>query len=722
MRSSLLFILLIAILLAGAASATTYVVNPQGTGDFPTIQAAVDATEDGDVIELEDGVYTGDGNRDVDYLGKAITIRSQSGDPATCIIDCQASSQDMHRGFSLTSEEGPESVLTGITVTNAYVWGDEPTRRGGGVRAYFSSPTITNCVFDNCSSEYGGGVCCFYGASPNISDCLFTRCDAWRGGGVYVHEYIATIFDCRFVDNESDKGGAIVTRNAIDMLISNCEFIDNRSTTYCGGTIYFNLNTTALVEDCVFIDSYSADYGGAVCCEEFSEPVLRNCTFYNCESAWGAAGILAASGSLPVLENTIIAGSPSGEAVRCESAYAELSCCDLYGNAGGDWVGCIAYQYGTNGNIAEDPLFCDPEDGNLFLQTISPCAPFSPPNPECDLIGALPVGCEPPPPPPPYAITAVTDVGNDQGRRIRLRWNRQPNDCPGADTTIAAYLIWRRIDEHDGGAAGRQQPHVVVEPGASYPPGDWDFVKEVPACFEEQYSTICETLCDSTATGGICWSVFFVRAEGSLGGATLFFDTAPDSGYSVDNLAPAVPTGLRYEEPTQLVWDASPEEDFNYFTVYGSEVDHLTPAATRLGYTTEPTFDITGHNYPFFHVTATDFAGNEGAEATVGAFSHAGPGPVARGALRLFQNRPNPARTDVTIGFELPAESRVDLKIFDLSGRVVTALVQGRLGAGPHQVSWNGYDQAGERVEPALYFYRLEACGKSVTRKLLLTR
>jgi hypothetical protein len=70
-----------------------------------------------------------------------------------------------------------------------------------------------------------------------------------------------------------------------------------------------------------------------------------------------------------------------------------LVCCDIYGNAGGDWVGPIAGQLGIDGNIWADPLFCDPTNGDFTLQACSPCAPFSPPNPECDLLGAYPVGC-----------------------------------------------------------------------------------------------------------------------------------------------------------------------------------------------------------------------------------------------------------------------------------------------------------------------------------------
>jgi hypothetical protein len=90
-------------------------------------------------------------------------------------------------------------------------------------------------------------------------------------------------------------------------------------------------------------------------------------------------------------ERTIVAFSVSGQGVYTDDAT--LVCCDIYGNAGGDWVQYIASQYGANGNICEDPLFCDPENLDFTLHADSPCAPFTPPNPECDLIGAWPVGC-----------------------------------------------------------------------------------------------------------------------------------------------------------------------------------------------------------------------------------------------------------------------------------------------------------------------------------------
>lgn len=107
---------LVLLAFAGVASAATYHVTPDGAGDFPTIQAAILGSSDGDVIELADGAYTGDGNRRIDFSGRAVTLRSASGNPAACIIDIQANPDDEHYGIQFISGEGPDSRVEGVTI------------------------------------------------------------------------------------------------------------------------------------------------------------------------------------------------------------------------------------------------------------------------------------------------------------------------------------------------------------------------------------------------------------------------------------------------------------------------------------------------------------------------------------------------------------------------------------------------------------------------------
>jgi len=112
-------------------------------------------------------------------------------------------------------------------------------------------------------------------------------------------------------------------------------------------------------------------------------------------------------------------------------------------------------------------------------------------------------------------IISITDVGNDQGKQVRVKWHRCYWDTLGAPVTITEYSIWRRIDLY---MASRSEAEILPTKGGSsyeritYPPGEWDFIKTVPARGESTYSTICPTLADSTITDGMYWSVFFVSA------------------------------------------------------------------------------------------------------------------------------------------------------------------------------------------------------------------
>jgi hypothetical protein len=134
--------------------------------------------------------------------------------------------------------------------------------------------------------------------------------------------------------------------------------------------------------------------GGLIILGDQEEPppvTLSRCTLVGNGSPLGAGGLNL---GIPVeIENTIIAFGTDGEAITCTGiGLGVMSCTDIYGNAGGDWTGCIADQLGTNGNFSADPLFCNAGAGDYTLAETSPCAPENSPA-ECGLIGAFPVGC-----------------------------------------------------------------------------------------------------------------------------------------------------------------------------------------------------------------------------------------------------------------------------------------------------------------------------------------
>lgn len=354
------------LLLSATVAATVHEVRPDGTGDFPTIQSALNAAVNGDVIELTDGTFSGPGNRDLDYLGKEVTIRSQSGAPESCVIDCQGSPGSPHRGIYFHSDEFQSSSLEGVTITGGFAGesGGEPADWGGAILCYYASPTITHCVFrENESRDWAGGVMVYY-ASPGISECTFSGNRSDWGGGLLLWGANADVTNCWFEENYASRNG---------------------------GGIYCTTDANAQLSGITLCANSTAGRGGAIVCNNCA-PSFSYCTCSDNQAALSGAGVWMVNDARPQFDHTIIAYSQNEASFSCwDGSQAMLTCCDVWGNAGGDWVECIAEQLGLAGNFAADPLFCDRENRDFTLGSDSPCAPVG----DCGLLGAWPVGCGP---------------------------------------------------------------------------------------------------------------------------------------------------------------------------------------------------------------------------------------------------------------------------------------------------------------------------------------
>ncbi len=93
--------------------------------------------------------------------------------------------------------------------------------------------------------------------------------------------------------------------------------------------------------------------------------------------------------------------------------------------------------------------------------------------------------------------------------------------------------------------------------------------------------------------------------------------------------------------------------------------------------------------------------------------------PIAE--FKLLQNYPNPFNPGTVISFELPTAAQVSVKIYDLMGREVRTLLDGKqLDSGRHSVTWDGNDQVGRGVAAGVYIYSLESQAGTVARKKLI--
>jgi parallel beta-helix repeat protein len=158
--------------------------------EAPTIQAGIGAAHDGDTVLVADGTYTGDGNRDIDFLGKAITLRSENG-PEYCVIDGYPGYE---RIFVFDGGEGHESVLEGFTITGGRgEIGEEEW--GGGIYCEGSSPTIRGNIITGNTSWYGAGICCWTGSQPIIegnrisgNQMQYSLETGSFGGGIFIYQ------------------------------------------------------------------------------------------------------------------------------------------------------------------------------------------------------------------------------------------------------------------------------------------------------------------------------------------------------------------------------------------------------------------------------------------------------------------------------------------------------------------------------------------------------
>ena len=233
------------------AQGATFRVNPDGSGDFPTIQEAVDVAAEGDDVVLGDGVFRGPGNRDVFILLRSVSIRSVSGDPSACIIECEGSASEPHRGLYFARTGPTPTVLEGITIRGG--WRDV----AGGLVLSYAPVTVRSCIFDSNVAGVAGGAIFSQYTSPLVENCVIVNNKAAVGFGgaiVCTAGSSLTVRNCTIVGNEASSGSAVAINELASIDIRNSILADNigGELFWCEGPVTINISCT---------DIYGNDYG-----------------------------------------------------------------------------------------------------------------------------------------------------------------------------------------------------------------------------------------------------------------------------------------------------------------------------------------------------------------------------------------------------------------------------------------------------------------------------
>jgi parallel beta-helix repeat protein len=264
------------------AFSATYHITDDGSGDYPTIQAAITASAAGDTIVLADGTYTGAGNWDLDFGGKNIVVRSENG-RMLCVIDCGDGLSGEHRAFRFQSGEDSTAVVDDITIQEGYV----ETMEGGGILIENgSSPTIRNCHIGDCravgdspSDGHGGGIAIF-DSSPRIIDNIIYSNSSIAGGGIYLEGSSAVIMGNDIYSNSaSTGGGGIFSSESTPVIVNN--WLDSNSGGGAAINNYVIPADDAIVHNNLF--THNIGPGEALLWGvQFPDvPSITSCTFFN---------------------------------------------------------------------------------------------------------------------------------------------------------------------------------------------------------------------------------------------------------------------------------------------------------------------------------------------------------------------------------------------------------------------------------------------------------
>jgi hypothetical protein len=203
-------------------------------GDHATIQAAIDAAPAGARITVGDGLWQGDGNRNLDFGGKDLIVRSANG-AAHCVIDCQGVVTSPQRAFVFSTGETRASAVQGFTITGGTTEDGAVNDRfnGGAIRIVNASPRILDCIFENnYAGCWGAAVYAGSNASPRIERCLFIDNYANDDGGgffAWSHDSVEIVRSA-FVNNSARvTGGAISDFGGVSLVLENVTMVGNQA-------------------------------------------------------------------------------------------------------------------------------------------------------------------------------------------------------------------------------------------------------------------------------------------------------------------------------------------------------------------------------------------------------------------------------------------------------------------------------------------------------------
>ncbi len=334
--------------------ATWYVdaASPEGnsgmTPESPlnTINSAESAAIDGDEIHVRMGVYSLTApHTGTITLEDGVYLRggydngwNQIDDPSITIISGEGSVRCLY-GDDLSSA----TTIENLTIQGGYVneYEGDTGGKGAGAALFYSSPTITNCAFNNNRAVFGlgGGLYLEY-SSPTILNCAFvSNYTYYQGGGIYMFRSFSTFSSCSFESNYAGDAGGGLCIDGSSPEVSNCTFILNRAG---GGAGISNSRINSgdasfpFISNCAFISNSAEVFGGGMLNDNYCFPTISNCTFTSNSGGIEGGGMYNETFSSPTISNCSFESNIAnygGGMYSDSSSTPEVLNCDFISNS-----------------------------------------------------------------------------------------------------------------------------------------------------------------------------------------------------------------------------------------------------------------------------------------------------------------------------------------------------------------------------------------------------
>jgi parallel beta-helix repeat protein len=234
------------------------------------IQDAIDASSSSDTVLVAKGTYT----ENINFKGKAITVKSEFGADSTTIDGGSPANSDSASVVTFVSSEGTNSVLDGFTITGGTgtKWSGSMWS-GGGIYCNYSSPKIINNIISgNSPNRSAGGIACWYSSHPTISNNIIKENSTLYGGGIEIADGSMPKITNNIISENTaygNGGGINIVTNYTSPTITRNTITGNTSPH--GAGIFCGWGVSPTIDSCVI----SNNTGDGIYCQDISTPVIN---------------------------------------------------------------------------------------------------------------------------------------------------------------------------------------------------------------------------------------------------------------------------------------------------------------------------------------------------------------------------------------------------------------------------------------------------------------